>query len=190
MFRRWIWVLVPCLALMLSSYVFAADQISIRGDSSGLSFVGQAPDLSVRNLAPGDIVVRQLKIENGGEDSFSIGMNVKFVDGDEAILTGVHFEVRDRDAKTYFSGPVGSVGPLSLGDVNGGEQREYELILSMPEDQGNEMQNLSASFDYIFYSQHTRPGIPVTGTNVMQLIPLGLFSIVVGVYLLRLVKNK
>lgn len=181
-------LLIFTFLIILTPSIGYASPIKIVGDESGIKFVGGTPDLSIGNMEPGLSVTRQLTIANNGSDSFPFHITAAVEGGDAEMLSWLDFVVWG-DGQEFYNGPVDGLEAVSLNDIASNETNIYHLTVSIPEEAGNELQGASLALKFTFYSHHQAPepggDLPITGTNVMWLIPLGLLVLYLGFLLAR-----
>lgn len=126
-------------------------------------------DLHVSNLVPGDTVDRELIISNSGTVPFTYTLHLDAPAAPAPTLlwtgaNGLQFQVID-DGQNQ---PVGTLAPalsldssnpISLGQLNAGQNETIRIRITLPTAADNTYQNLEQSLTLVFYAQQ------LAGTN-------------------------
>lgn len=154
--------------------VFAADDVELRGDSSGLVLVpegGKIFDLGRMN--PGDAITRTLKITNNYSRPFTLYMRAERI-GDEPTGADLLKQLRltiSYQGEVIYQGPatgansgnlvgIGDISSnISLGRFVSSESRNLVATIELPgPETGNEFQNATAEVRWIFTAQTSGGG--------------------------------
>lgn len=111
----------------------------------GNSRAGEAV-VTATGMRPGDSTSGTVTIGNAGDAAGRFSVAVTDVDG--ALLAGaVRLDVRAQGASAAaYEGPLGEVGDVDLGTIAPGEERTYEVRLTLPSGVGNLLQGAELSF--------------------------------------------
>jgi hypothetical protein len=114
---------------------------------------GGGAQLSVAGMVPGESRSSIIQVSNNGSGVGSFGVSSRLVDRmgpggaplSQALI--LRIEAAGSGASLY-SGPIGAMPHLRLGDIAGGAMRAYRFTIALPVAAGNEFaaSRLSASF--------------------------------------------
>ncbi len=154
--------------------VFAADDVELRGDSSGLVLVPEGGKLfDLGRMNPGDAITRTLKITNNYSRPFTLYMRAERI-GDEPTGADLLKQLRltiSYQGEVIYRGPAtgansessGGIGDISsnisLGRFASSESRNLIATIELPgPETGNEFQNATAEVRWIFTAETSGGG--------------------------------
>lgn len=184
-----------CLLPWMPAY--AAD-FKVVATNSGISIVSGEPIFGIANMAPGDRQLSTLVVENHSSQSFILAISADVTEGDGVFHGGLDITIPG-----IYSGPLSGLQMVELDTFVPGSKLSFPMEVSLPTAAGNQYQGLEVTvrFRITLLSsgppgpedpdlpagpdpEKPDPGLPVTGTNIYWLLPLGLVLFLVGLLLL------
>jgi LPXTG-motif cell wall-anchored protein len=166
----------------------------VLADDSGIRIISGEPDYVFTNMAPGDYTVIDLEIDNESNQFYSLAIGVAVEEGDGPLYEEFFIVIMGEEEK--YSGPLSGLQEISLGSFSAGSTNSLQMLVSLPTDAGNDMQDMTVKISFDLYqivsSGEETPGgkLPVTGTKISWLLPVGLILLVLGLMLLGLAKKE
>lgn len=154
--------------------VFAADDVELMGDSSGLVLVPEGGKLfDLGRMNPGDKITRTLKITNNYNRPFTLYMRAERI-GDEPTGPDLLKQLKltiSYQGEVIYQGPAtgaNSGNPSGVGDISSNislgrfvssESRNLVATIELPgPETGNEFQNATAEVRWIFTAETSGGG--------------------------------
>jgi hypothetical protein len=203
MFRKVTGFIVMLCAFLLISVsmlpwaqVNAASGFKVYADDSGIWVVSGDPEFCLENLAPGDSASASLEVENKSSQSFTLAISTEFIGDDSSKAL---FENLCIDIKDCYTGPLGGCQGNILGVFAAGCTERVPLEISLPQGTGNECQGKEVTVRFRItqlgdpenpFEPGEHPELPVTGTDVNFLLPLGLIMFLSGLLLMCSARSR
>lgn len=186
--------------------LYAAD-FKVLVDSSGIEVTTDGPGLVVDNMVPGDIEVATLEVVNESSVHYNLALSADVREGDGPLYETLTVVIRGEDV--VYSGPLSGLQDTSLGSFAAGTTRSFQMEITLPADAGNEYQGMEVGITFTVSQlpdgsdppvepgtadppdDGDKPsgdtpgsGLPVTGTNLDLLLPMGLVLFLIGLMIL------
>jgi hypothetical protein len=114
--------------------------------------VGGATELSVSGLVPGQSRSATIHVVNPADGTVALGLAAQLADrpsvADGRLSEALTLRIESAAGAVIYSGPIGQMPVLRLGEVAAGARRSYRFTVSLPAGTGNEVagSSLSAHF--------------------------------------------
>ncbi len=186
--------LLIALSLLPWAPITGTAGYKVLADDLGIRIISGEPDYVFTNMAPGDSVEIELEVVNESSQSYSLAISVAVEEGDGAVNEKFFIVIMGEEEK--YSGPLSGLQEISLGSFSAGSTNSLQMLVSLPTDAGNDMQAMTIKQSLDLYqivsSGEETPGgkLPVTGTKISWLLPVGLILLVLGLMLLGLAKKE
>lgn len=199
--RKVLGYLVLLVAFLLISWslspwapVTYAAGFKVLADDSGIKIISKEPVYTFDNMAPGDSTVIEIEVINESNQSCSLVISTDVVEADAVPL----YDKLQVLIKGKYSGPLSDLQKVSLGSFAASSTSSLQLVVLLPTDVGNEVQALTLSGSIVIHLDAPGSGggtppeerLPVTGTRVNWLLPLGLLLFLIGLLVLVNAKNE
>ena len=161
--------------------------------------------LSASNLAPGDSVTSKLSVKNGRDTVIDYRISASKVKGDDLLYNILNIEIKGEKGEVIYKGKLKDLNDITVGKLAVQQEDSFDFILSFPYTAGKEYQHLSLTNKFTISAQEESGNVnadinngdekntgtlPITGTNIFWIIPVGMVVTVLGVSLLRYNKAK
>ncbi|HOB34670.1 MAG: hypothetical protein GX090_05345 [Firmicutes bacterium] len=186
---RWAGAAAVVLGLVLSVARAQDGRIALVGEEDGTIRISAEALVPAVNVAPGDRGGARVDIENRGSRRLPVYMSWEIYTASEGLDREVLLEIEDWQGRKVYAGSLADAEPVFLGEVPPGETRCFAVQHALAETAGDALQGAALSFSYLFFSGGAGE-FPVTGTNIMVLVPLGLALAALGGALLALAGKK
>jgi hypothetical protein len=154
-------IVTSLLIMVKPEYTYAANWKLI-GDEAGIKIDAVGPLFTADNMAPGDNLSSSIKVRNQGNYSFTFSVTTHKESGDDMMFEGLDMEITDGENTSLYRGKMNDLVQISMGSVSPGTERELVLIVSFPEESGNDYQGKSVSVKWTFVASrsYTPPSDP------------------------------
>jgi hypothetical protein len=133
--------------------------------------------INLSNLAPGDKIIKPLRITNNGNIDFNFITSAILEKGDQELFDRLLMTITDQ-ATTLYRGSIHDLQQISLGSLKSHKDKELFFSVELPRESGNEVKNKSATVEFSFTatgineSKEINKGdkLPTTATYLFNLI--------------------
>lgn len=113
--------------------------------------------LSISGLIPGQSRSATIRVANRGSASAIFSLAARLADrpgsGGAALSSVLRLRIeRAGSGATVYSGPVGSMPRLPLGEIGAAGERAYRFTITLPGSAGNEVQGSALSARFVWVS--------------------------------------
>jgi len=201
MFRKVTGFIVMLCAFLLISVsvlpwvpVNAAADFKVYADESGAWIVNGEPELCIENMAPGSYACAFLEVENKSSETITLAICAEFMGGCRTLFENLCIDIKD-----CYTGPLGGCQGNILGVFAAGCTERVPLEISLPQGTGNECQGKEVTVRFRItqlgdpenpFEPGEHPELPVTGTDVNFLLPLGLIMFLSGLLLMCSARSR
>jgi len=176
---------------------FAAG-FKIQADSTGVRVVDGAP-IVMDEMAPGDIALISLEVVNDSTEDFILAISSDIGEGNGSLYDKLIVVIKG-EAEVY-NGALSGLQEFQFGNFFAGTTQVFSMEIILPSDAGNEYQGLAVNYTFKIVesdddlvheipSPNPNTSLPVSGTNLNFLLPLGLILFLMGLLLLCLPMRK
>jgi hypothetical protein len=130
-----------------------ADPVQVFSSGQLISVeAGGGAQLSIAGMVPGESRSATVRVANTGAASAAFSLAVRTADrvgaGGGALSDALILRIESARGAVLYSGPIGQVPRLGLGDLGAGAERAYRFAVTLPSEVGNEVEGaaLSAGF--------------------------------------------
>jgi LPXTG-motif cell wall-anchored protein len=117
-----------------------------------LATLPEAVLFNVSNLKPGDLMIRELTIQNNGNKNFTYNFDSRKKSGSDLLYNQLQLEVKDNSTVLY-NGSLGSFTGLNPRSLLSHSQEKITLTVEFPFSSGNEFQGLGTEVEFILYAE-------------------------------------
>jgi LPXTG-motif cell wall-anchored protein len=107
---------------------------------------------NVSNLKPGDLMIRELTIQNNGNQNFTYNFESRKKSGSNLLYNQLQLEVKDGSSILY-EGSLGSFVELNPRTLTRFSEEMLTLSVEFPYESGNEFQGLATEVEFILYAE-------------------------------------
>lgn len=116
--------------------------------------VGGTTELSVSGLVPGQSRSATIRVVNPADGTMALGLAAQLADHPSAaggrLSQALALRVESTTGVVLYSGPIGRMPALGLGDVGAGAPRSYRFTVSLPAGVGNEVAGSSLGARFVW----------------------------------------
>ncbi|MCM3767928.1 TasA family protein [Neobacillus niacini] len=153
--------------------------------------------IDLTNLKPGDKVVRNIIVQNKGKQDFNYIMSKRFLNGSDIFYNELLFLILDNN-KVIYDGKLKDFNKIDPRLIKMGDSEQLIFKVEVPKELGNEYQGLNCEVEFKFYAEGTLGGVlpadgpklPVTGTNMFNILVVGAVLLLMGSILQFIMKKK
>lgn len=122
---------------------------------------------NVKNIKPGDRVIKSLRIENTGDKHFEYSIRTDFIRGSKLFFNQLDTKMI-KDDKTLFEGNLINLNLKKVSLLEANSKDTLTFIIEFPYESGNEFQGLATEFEIVITAEGdnstvTPPGTPTSG---------------------------
>ena len=126
-------------------------------------------------LVPGDEVSDEIAVRNNSNEEHEVWVDVEVLDAE--LNTALTMRIL-KDGAEIYSGPLASLGELSLGKFAAGSNGAIQIELGLPIDTGNNAGGVASAIKWKFrVDAEEEPVEPETGDKIMAAVVIFLISL-------------
>ena len=116
--------------------------------------VGGATRLSVSGMVPGQRRSATIRVINPADATVALGLSAQLADHPSTaggrLSEALALRIESATGNVLYSGPIGQMPALRLGDVAAGVRRSYRFTVSLPAGAGNEVAGSSLGARFVW----------------------------------------